>query len=195
MRSRRCSGKPAEYAQFLGVELGLWYVGPLLVVMPAGFGVYDGGRSTAPEQQVLRSPRRRRGEARTTSPAARPPRCSASTAAGALDSPDISAPLVTAHPATATRGKPATLRFDLFDDSGRSKAFVRVYENALLLATLSSPMAFAIGTAQRRRSLAGAEEATQPAAPLLRRRHRPVREPQQARLRTIPPCQLHKLRQ
>ena len=48
-------GKPDVYAHFLGVELGLWYVGPLLVVMPAGFGVYDGGRSTAAEEQVLRS--------------------------------------------------------------------------------------------------------------------------------------------
>lgn len=47
-------GKPADYAHFLGVELGLWYVGPLLVVMPAGFGVYDGGRSTAAEEDVLR---------------------------------------------------------------------------------------------------------------------------------------------
>ena len=48
-------GQPGEYAHFLGVELGLWYVGPLLVVMPAGFGVYDGGRSTAAAEQVLRS--------------------------------------------------------------------------------------------------------------------------------------------
>ena len=40
-------GNPTDYARFLGIELGLWYVGPLLVVMPAGFGIYDGGRSTA----------------------------------------------------------------------------------------------------------------------------------------------------
>src|SRR5262249_46522214 len=47
-------GQPAEYAHFLGVELGLWYVGPLLVVMPAGFGIWNGGRSTAAEEAVLR---------------------------------------------------------------------------------------------------------------------------------------------
>ena len=48
-------GRPTDYARFLGIELSLWYVGPLLVVMPAGFGVYDGGRSTATEDQVLGS--------------------------------------------------------------------------------------------------------------------------------------------
>jgi len=138
-------GEPDEYAHYLGVELGLWYLGPLLVVMPAGFGVYDGGRSTAAEEQVLRS---------VPLSAASPDELTRSAtvalqrleAAGALHSPDIRAPLVTAYPATATRGKPATLRFDLFDDSGRSKAVVRIYENGSPIATLSSPMAFEIGT-------------------------------------------------
>ena len=55
-------GRPADYAHFLGLEIEPWYVGPLLVVMPAGFGVYDGGRSTAAEESVLRSPSRRRGK-------------------------------------------------------------------------------------------------------------------------------------
>ena len=53
---------------------------------------------------------------------------------------------MTAHPASATRGKPATLHFDVFDDSGRSKAVVRVDENGAALATLSSPEGFKIGT-------------------------------------------------
>ncbi len=138
-------GKPGEYAQFLGVELGLWYVGPLLVVMPAGLGVYDGGRSTAAEEQALRSVPVSAGSpddlARTATTALR-----RLVAADALGSPDIRAPLVTAHPASATRGKPASLRFDVFDDSGRSKAAVRVYANGSLLASLSSPPAFKIGT-------------------------------------------------
>jgi hypothetical protein len=66
--------------------------------------------------------------------------------ANALSSPDIKAPLVTAYPASATRGKPATLRFGVFDDSGQSKAVVRIYEQSSLLATLTSPMGFKIGT-------------------------------------------------
>ena len=138
-------GEPVEYAHFLGVELGLWYSGPLLVVMPAGFGVYDGGRSTAAEDQVLRSVPLSAGSpddlARSATTALQ-----RLAAAKALRSPDVKAPLVTAHPASARRGKRTTLRFDVFDDSGRSKALVRVYEADSLLATLPSPTAFKIGT-------------------------------------------------
>ena len=138
-------GKPDDYAHYLGVELGLWYLGPLLVVMPTGFGVYDGGRSTAAEEQVLHSVPLTAASSDDLTRAATVA-LQRLEAAGALHSPDIRSPLVTAHPATATRGKPAALHFDLFDDSGRSKAVVRIYENGSLLATLSSPMTFGIGT-------------------------------------------------
>jgi hypothetical protein len=138
-------GQPGEYAHFLGVELGLWYGGPLLVVMPVGFGFYDGDRPTASPERVLRPLPVSAGNpnelARSATAALQ-----RLVAAGALHSPDVTAPLVTAHPANATRGKVATLRFDLFDDSGRSSALVRVYEDRSLLATLGSPQAFAIGT-------------------------------------------------
>jgi len=137
-------GKPDDYAHFLGIELGLWYVGPVLVAMPAGFGVYDGGRSTGAEEGVLRSLHIDAGSpddlARSTTVAVQ-----RLAAAGALGSSDIRAPLVTVHPAFAQRGKETTLRFDVFDDSGRTKAVVRVYESHLLLATIASPMRFAIG--------------------------------------------------
>ena len=138
-------GQPDEYAHFLGVELGLWYVGPLLVVMPAGFGIWDGGRSTAAEEQVLRSVP---VHADNPNDLARSATAALQrlSSADALRSPDVTAPLVTAHPAFATRGKTATLRFDLYDDSGRSRALVRVYENTALVATLDSPPAFAIAT-------------------------------------------------
>jgi hypothetical protein len=138
-------GRPGDYAHFLGIELSLWYVGPLIVVMPAGFGVYDGGRSTAAEEQVLRT---------VPVSAASPDDLARSAtqallrlvAANALKSPDVRAPLVTAHPASARKGHRASLRFDVFDDSGRSNAVVRVYEDNLLLATLTSPTTFKIGT-------------------------------------------------
>ena len=59
--------------------------------------------------------------------------------ADALRSPDVTAPLVTAHPASASTGEAAvTLRFDVFDDSGRSRALVRVYEVA---PSCDSPLA------------------------------------------------------
>jgi hypothetical protein len=138
-------GKPEDYAHFLGIELGLWYVGPLLVVMPAGFGIYDGGRSTAAEDAVLRSLRvdASSPDGLTRSATAAVQRLAS---ASALASPDIRAPLVTVYPASGRRGKLATLRFDLFDDSGRSGAIVRVYEGKRLAATLSSKMQFAVGT-------------------------------------------------
>jgi len=46
-------GKPQLYAKFLGTELSLVYHGRLLVVMPAGFGLYYAGRSVATEQRAL----------------------------------------------------------------------------------------------------------------------------------------------
>ena len=156
-------GHPAEYARFLGLELSLWYVGPLLVVMPAGFGIYDGGRSTTAETQALQaiplaadSP----DELARSANAA----LEALTAAGALDSPDVRSPLVTAHPASGTRGKPAMLRFDVYDDSGRSAARVRVYDAGSLLATLVSPATFQIGTRNVAIALARAGEAPKPAS-------------------------------
>ena len=48
-------GKPSAYAAFLGQELGLSYAATLLVVMPAGFGVYDHGASTSADEAVLRN--------------------------------------------------------------------------------------------------------------------------------------------
>ena len=138
-------GKPSDYARFLGTELGLWYVGPLLVVMPAGYGIYDGGRSVAPEQQVLADlPLAESSSEQLTRSATGA--LQRLEAAGVLRSADIRAPLVTAHPATAKRGRPANLRFDVFDDSGRSAETVRVYEAGARVATLRSPMAFGIGT-------------------------------------------------
>jgi hypothetical protein len=138
-------GRPADYAQFLSIEISFWYKGPLLVVMPSGFGIYDGGDSIAAAEQVLQS---------TPVAAASPDDLAVAAttaldrleAAGALHSPDLTPPLVTAHPASATQGRRATLRFDVYDDSGSSSAVVRVYEQDTLLATLTSPMGFAIGT-------------------------------------------------
>ena len=138
-------GHPADYTQFLGIELGLWYVGPLLVVMPAGFGIYDGGRSTAAEEAVLRSLR-----VSASSPDGLTQSATTAVqhlaAASALDSTDIRAPLVTVYPASARRGEPATLRFDVFDDSGRSSALVRIYESGTLAVTLTTQTRFQIGT-------------------------------------------------
>ena len=138
-------GHPGDYAHFLGIELGLWYVGPLLVVMPSGFGIYDGGRSTTAEEAVLRAIQIGGSDPDGLTQSATSA-VQQLAAASALDSADIKAPLVTVYPASARRGKLATLHFDVFDDSGRSSAVVRVYESGTLAATLATPMQFQIGT-------------------------------------------------
>jgi hypothetical protein len=46
-------GDAPKYARFLGTEIESLYVGPLLIVMPSGYGIYDGGRKTTAESKVL----------------------------------------------------------------------------------------------------------------------------------------------
>lgn len=48
-------GQPESYARFLGQELSLLAPGPLLVVMPTGYGVYPAGGALAPERSVLKT--------------------------------------------------------------------------------------------------------------------------------------------
>lgn len=45
--------EPKTYAHFLGIELSLAYRGPLLVVMPNGFGFHWAGHSVKPDYNVL----------------------------------------------------------------------------------------------------------------------------------------------
>jgi hypothetical protein len=117
--------KPTQYAKFLGIELRSFYVGPLLITMPAGFGIYDGGRSTAAEEHVL---------APITTHAASPDdltRLSTTAvkrllAAGALRSKDITKPFALALPSTGSRGGAAHLRYAASDDSMRSRIQARI---------------------------------------------------------------------
>src|SRR4051812_11984714 len=47
-------GEPQRYAEFLGQELTFVYKGRLLIAMPAGFGVSEGGKPAPAEAKVLR---------------------------------------------------------------------------------------------------------------------------------------------
>jgi hypothetical protein len=118
-------GKPSQYAKFLGTELRSFYVGPLLVAMPAGFGIYDGGRSTAAENHVLA------GVTTQVSNVDDLTRLTASlvlrlTAAGALRSRDVTKPFAIALPSTGSRGGIARLRYSARDDSMRSRLVIRI---------------------------------------------------------------------
>jgi MYXO-CTERM domain-containing protein len=46
--------KPQQYAQFLAAELAFLYKGPLLIVMPNGFGFWNAGKPVAKQQALLK---------------------------------------------------------------------------------------------------------------------------------------------
>jgi len=121
--------RPGDYAKFLGQELKLYYVGPLLIVMPAGYGVYDGGRSTAAEGKILAGahPSGSGVDDLTASAATIVHRL---VAAGALKSKDVKAPYASAFSATVTAGRTARLNYAVFDDSGKTSERLAVRDRA-----------------------------------------------------------------
>jgi hypothetical protein len=132
-------GKPGKYAQFLGEELAFVYIGPLLIVMPAGYGVYDGGRSTAAESRVLAHLSVGGSSADELTNAA------ASTVrklldAGALESRDVKPPYTYAVAAHGKAGHAVRLEYDVYDDSGRSKVTIRVKAASRVLATFHATL-------------------------------------------------------
>ncbi|HET8893222.1 MAG TPA: hypothetical protein VFM96_03895 [Gaiellaceae bacterium] len=130
-------GKPTRYAAFLGTEISGIYIGPLLIVMPAGYGIWDGGRTVAAEQKVLAGlPPPGRSSDELAAAAARA--VAKLEAAGALRSKDILKPFV--QPLQAgVRGHVLTVAFYLFDDSGRSAATVTIQRAGHVLVTSSIP--------------------------------------------------------
>jgi hypothetical protein len=131
--------QPATYARFLGQELRAYYIGPLVVVMPAGFGVYDGGRSTAAEQAVLEHlPRGGSSATELTATAADAVR--RLLRSHALRSKDVLAPTAAPVATGGRRGQPMRLRYNVSDDSGRSSVDLRVLVGAALVAGLHVPL-------------------------------------------------------
>jgi hypothetical protein len=127
-------GRPGDYAKFLGQELQQYYVGPLLIVMPAGYGIYDGGRTTAAEQKLLAgaAPTGSSAGELTSSAAAMVHRL---VAAGALRSMDIVPPYASAFTATVSPGKQAHLHYAVFDDSGRTRERLAIRDVANKVVT------------------------------------------------------------
>jgi hypothetical protein len=133
-------GKPTQYAKFLGTELETFYVGPLLIVMPAGFGIYDGGRPVAAEKKVLAAATVKGADSEELT------RTAADVVgrllkARALKSKDVKAPFAYAFPATVHRGAVAKLKFGVSDDSAWSKVTAQVSVSGRVLATLKTPLA------------------------------------------------------
>lgn len=126
-------GKPANYATFLGHEISGVYIGPLLIVMPQGYGVYDGGRSVAAEQRVLGG----LGAPGTTSGDLVSYVTNAVTTlehAQALRSKDILPPYVQPLQTRVRNGK-LTVLFYLYDDSGKAATTVTELRGTSIVAT------------------------------------------------------------
>ena len=130
-------GKPTKYASFLGHEISGVYIGPLLIVMPAGYGIWDGGRSVAAEVKVLAglpSPGRSSGDLAGAATSA----VAKLEQAGALRSKDILKPF--AQPLqTRLKGHVVTVQFYLYDDSGKASATVTLQRAGRVLLTLNEP--------------------------------------------------------
>ena len=132
-------GKANAYARFLGTEIGAFYAGPLLIVMPSGFGIYDGRRSTAPETAVLAKLKIDSSSASALVGSATAA-VAALAAAGVLNSPDTLRPNSYPLEPTVHPGRLALLTFHVLEDSEHSSAAVTVYSGAKVLAVLHSPM-------------------------------------------------------
>ena len=134
-------GRPQLYAQFLGVELQSFYKERLLVVMPSGFGIYRGGKSTVAEARVLAGLQAGASADDVTSSAADAVQ-KLQKALSDQTRGDSEPPRVRARPSTGKRGGTARLGFTVSDNSGRAREELRVYgTNYLLYATLKQPLA------------------------------------------------------
>jgi hypothetical protein len=125
--------KQSLYARFLGTELRTFYRHRLLVVMPAGFGIYANGLPTDRETAALADVKIESPDPDGLTKAATAAVEKLRETIGTGTRKDSTPPTVTALTAAAKKGKPATLRYRVFDASGRSREVVRVYGPSFLL--------------------------------------------------------------
>jgi len=133
--------KPKIYAKFLASELQGILTGPLVIAMPAGFGVYvkDEDKILSLEKVLAQVDFR----ASTVDDLTETATAGVNRLRASLGhrSGDARAPKARALPLTATLGKKVKLRFRVSDNSGRARALVRVYGSQYALyATLTMPL-------------------------------------------------------
>jgi hypothetical protein len=131
-------GHPADYARFLGLELQFAYKGPLLIVMPSGFGFAVDGKSFPAADSVLAQVSLdRSGPDGLTLSAARA--LPALEHAGLLHYRDAVAPQVFVSPATVIAGRRVALRYEVWDDSGRARVHVQVENSHRVITRFDIP--------------------------------------------------------
>ena len=137
---RSLFGRPQDYAKFLSLELSFIYKGPLLVVMPAGFGFVD--RSVAVAKAAgavagvsIKSP----SATDLTLAAARA--VSSLEHAGLLHYKDTFAPQATPAAASVIGGRRVALRYQVWDDSGRAKVELQLQNTRnVIVARVNVPL-------------------------------------------------------
>ena len=118
-------GHPQDYAKFLSLELAFIYKGPLLVVMPGGFGFVDKSRPVSKATATVAG-------VRIDSPSATDLTLAAAQAvtalehAGLLHYTDTYAPQASPASATVIAGRRLALRYQVWDDSGRAKVAIEL---------------------------------------------------------------------
>jgi hypothetical protein len=133
-------GHPQDYAKFLSLELSFIYKGPLLVVMPAGFGFVDKSRpvpkaTTAIAGVSIHGP----SAADLTLAAARA--VNALEHAALLHYKDTYAPQASPASATVTAGRRLALRYQVWDDSGRAKVAIEIQDQRnVVVSRLQVPL-------------------------------------------------------
>jgi hypothetical protein len=118
-------GHPQDYARFLSIELSFIYKGPLLVVMPAGFGFVDRSRAVPTATSVLAgvSIHGSSGDDLTLAAASAMSRLEHE---GLLHYKDTFAPQTYPEPARVAAGRRVALRYQVWDDSGRAKVEIQI---------------------------------------------------------------------
>jgi hypothetical protein len=130
------------YARFLGAELKTFYTQRLLVLMPAGFGVYDNGKPVDAEKAALAGITIDSPDSDGLTKAATAAVLKLRQKIGTGSRKDTTPPAVSALRSSGTKGGTAKLRYTVYDASGKSREIVRIYGPAyLLFATISRPFA------------------------------------------------------
>ncbi len=136
-------GRPADYAKFLGREIGYSYDGALLVVMPAGYGFYENGRPTPVADATLAAQSiGDKSSAGLTHAAAQA--VTALAHAGALAYTDTKKPTAVPRVEAARAGRPVKLGYRATDDSGRAAVALTVFDGTRRIALFKLPVRAAV---------------------------------------------------
>jgi hypothetical protein len=132
-------GRQDLYARFLGAELKSFYAQRLLVVMPAGFGIFNAGKAVDAEEGALAAITIGSSSPDDLTTAAAEAVAKLRQAIGSKGRKDSTPPTVKALPSTGKKGKTARLAYTVFDASGKAREIVRVYgPQFLLFASIST---------------------------------------------------------